>query len=349
MLVAVNLAVFVAMIFGGVSFFSPESLDLVEWGANFAPLSLSNEPWRLLTSAFVHVGIIHLAFNMWVLWVYGPVAEFILGRFAFFTLYFGTALASAAASAAWGPEKVSAGASGALFGIVGAMIGFFGRQTGQNPAVRAHVGSLMAFVGYNMIFGIMVPGIDNAAHLGGLFAGLLAGWIIRPRPNLLRTLKIRSPVPFYLVATAALLLLSGAAVFIGRARIDPVPAKLEVATWRLRAGDTDRALSIAREVAETNPENAKARAFLGMIELTRENWPEAEKNLSEAARLDPALPNVHRYLALALATQGKYAESLKPLEEALRREPDDKELKLMFETVRTHLEKTGETKEGGQK
>jgi len=181
-LVAVNVAVFVAMLSAGAGLLRPDPLVHIAWGSNFASLTLDGEWWRLGTATFLHFGLLHLVFNMWALWASGSLVERLFGpgRFAF--IYAGSGLVASLASAAWNPLVNSAGASGAIFGVLGAQLAFFMRARHGIPAevIRAQRNSTLTFIAYAVIFGITVPGIDNAAHLGGLATGIGLGWLSAP-------------------------------------------------------------------------------------------------------------------------------------------------------------------------
>lgn len=176
-LIAVNVAVFVIMVASGVSLFDPTAPVLVQWGANFGPRTTGGEWWRLLTCTFLHIGLIHLALNMWVLWDIGNVVERLVGNVGFFILYVFSGLAGSLASMWWAPAIVSAGASGAIFGVWGAFLGFLLLRRDSIPleALQPLRNSGIAFVGYNFVFGLMIPNIDMAGHIGGLVFGFAAG------------------------------------------------------------------------------------------------------------------------------------------------------------------------------
>ena len=177
-MLAANVAVFAAMaLLGHVNVMSPTAESLLRWGANFAPRTVNGEWWRLLTSMFLHVGIIHLLFNMWALAQAGPLVERLFGNTAFLILYILSGLAGGLASLARSSLAVSAGASGAIFGVYGALLGFLALRRHALPvqiARRLGVGAVF-FVGYNVIYGITQNGIDLADHAGGFVAGFLCG------------------------------------------------------------------------------------------------------------------------------------------------------------------------------
>lgn len=179
-LVGLCVLVFVAMVLRGVSVTSPTFGQLILWGADFGPLTLHGQWWRLLTSAFVHIGLLHIALNMWCLWNLGLLAEAVLGRATYLSIYLLCAAGSGVLSLAVHPTTVSAGASGAIFGIAGALLAVFyvGKVHVQRQALKPILRSLLSFAGYNLILGTIIPGIDNAAHVGGLVTGLITGALL---------------------------------------------------------------------------------------------------------------------------------------------------------------------------
>ncbi len=179
LLVGLSVLVFVLMAVNGAGLIEPNIPKLLAWGANFGPQTLAGEWWRLLTCMSVHIGIIHLAFNMWVLLTVGPLVERMLGNVGFLVLYVSAGLMGSLASLFWHPMLVTAGASGAIFGIYGALLAILLRNRGSIPAetlVQLR-NSGLGFLAYNLIFGLTQPNIDSAAHLGGLIGGFLFGLV----------------------------------------------------------------------------------------------------------------------------------------------------------------------------
>ena len=157
--------------------------DYLRFGANFAPLTTGGEWWRLLTCTFVHFGILHLAFNMWALWDSGQLTERLFGNAWFLAIYLFAGVAGSLASMLWNPQAISVGASGAVFGVFGALLAYLVRQRGAIPPEmmnRLRISTSM-FVTYSLFYGFAAAGIDNAAHLGGLAAGFVMG-LIAARP-----------------------------------------------------------------------------------------------------------------------------------------------------------------------
>jgi membrane associated rhomboid family serine protease len=237
-LVAANAVVFAAMVAQGASPLSPSAGDVVAWGANFGPATLGGQPWRLLSSTFLHFGAIHLAMNMLALWNAGRLVERLFGNARFVALYLAAGIFGSSASVLVHPDVVSAGASGAVFGVYGALGGFLLRQQRSIPGpVLAGLRNVaVSFVGYNLLFGFAGRNIDMAAHLGGLAAGFAAGALLA-RP--LATGRGQGLPGAGLVAAASLALMGIAGWFpSGAERVPLAPRELPGFTIDLPAGDT---------------------------------------------------------------------------------------------------------------
>jgi rhomboid protease GluP len=176
----INAAVFVGMALSSSSVMDFPGGTLVHWGANVGALTFSGEWWRLLTNIFEHGGLFHIAFNMWCLWNLGQLCESLYGRATYAAIYLICGVGASLASATLHPYVPSVGASGAIFGLAGALIAAFklGEFSVPRSALSGTLRSLGAFVVYNLIFGAVIPGIDNAAHIGGLITGLIVGALI---------------------------------------------------------------------------------------------------------------------------------------------------------------------------
>ncbi len=156
---------------------------LIAFGATFGPLLFEGELWRLFTAMFVHIGLIHLFFNGFALHFIGREVEVVYGQARFLFLYFGAGLLGNVVSFAWrGIAEFSAGASGAIFGILGAELAFlfFHRQR-LGEAGRAARNQLLRIIIINIIIGVTVVSINNAAHMGGLVSGFILGYLVAPR------------------------------------------------------------------------------------------------------------------------------------------------------------------------
>lgn len=181
-IVAINALVFLAMAFTGASPIEPNIPDLIKWGANDGLITLVAQPWRMLTSNYVHIGILHIALNMWCLWNLGILAEQIFDRWTYFLVYTFCGITGSLVSIVLHPMRVGAGASGAIFGMAGALISalYLGHLPIHPSALKSTLKSLLLFVGYNLFIGRMIKLIDNSAHIGGLVCGLAMGAALAP-------------------------------------------------------------------------------------------------------------------------------------------------------------------------
>jgi rhomboid protease GluP len=159
---------------------------LVTLGANVWPLG--GAYWRLVASMFLHIGVFHLLVNAWALYQLGALFEAWLGSARLGVVYLLAGVAGSGASVAFtlaGSDRVSAGASGAIFGLLGALVTFLARRHERlRPAARALLVQLLFWAGLNVILGFTLPGIDNGGHLGGFATGLLLGLFLRERASL---------------------------------------------------------------------------------------------------------------------------------------------------------------------
>jgi rhomboid protease GluP len=183
-LIGLNALVFAVMVVKGVAFFDPTVDSVLKWGADYGPLTLRGQWWRMFLSMFIHFGIIHIAFNMIVLANIGPFMEALSGRVSYLVLYLVAGLGGGAASLAWHPWTVSAGASGAIFGLYGGLLAFLIRHKDTIPpdSLKSLTKGAMIFIGYNVLYGLARPEVDMAAHIGGLGAGFLFGLFLVQRP-----------------------------------------------------------------------------------------------------------------------------------------------------------------------
>ena len=182
-LIYANLILFTLMVLHGTilgmgmsAIMHPSPRLLVHWGAQYWPLVLDNgEWWRCITYAFTHGGLIHVGFNMVVLYQVGPLLESELGWTRLFTVYTATALIATLAGLLWHPGTIVVGASGAIFGLIGFSVSYYHRIGGYIGIQRRNLMFQWAMMAF--IFGFII-GADNAAHLGGTLSGAALGWIM---------------------------------------------------------------------------------------------------------------------------------------------------------------------------
>jgi rhomboid protease GluP len=218
-LVGINCLVYIAMVLSGVSAISPTAMDILRWGADRGVNVLNGEWWRLLSATFVHVGLLHLATNMWCLWNLGLLGEPLIGPLGVLAIYMLTGIAGNLLSTAANPYIVGAGASGAVFGIAGILIVLLSNKKLPIPQFELHRlrKSVIWFAILNFVIGgsTMVLNtsirIDNMAHLGGFLSGLALGVPLLPQMTAGRQRYLRRQYVTFAVA-ALLLSLFGFAI-----------------------------------------------------------------------------------------------------------------------------------------
>lgn len=211
-LLASNILIFAAMLFHGASLWHTSTTVPLAWGANFGPATQDGQWWRLGSAMFLHFGIVHLLLNMWALWDIGRLLEQVYGRWRFVLLYLGSGVIGNLLSLViQGNDAVSGGASGAIFGLYGALVLFLWRERAQmeRGEFRWMFGAATIFIVLALVMGQLIPGIDNSAHIGGLASGALLG-VALSRPWTFNSPRNRS----VRVAALGLLLLASATLWI---------------------------------------------------------------------------------------------------------------------------------------
>jgi len=346
-LIALNALVYVAMGLSGVSWTEPSITHAVQWGADFGPLTVSGEWWRAFTSTFVHFGIIHIVLNMWCLWSLGSSLELFMGRKAYTVIYLLSGVMASLTSIAWNPWRVSAGASGAIFGVAGAFLSYlYFKKAPMDPKqVRQKIKNLLIFIGYNLLYGA-AGNVDNSAHLGGLIAGLVLGALA---PAILRqsdevnfiagesSSPSTSAVPTPLIeltpdqmssvdrvtwqiALGGLVVLVGMAGWI-HARNIPA-AHYGKAIALVKAGQLDSGIAEMEKAVALNSTLYFPPAFLGELRLEQGNPAAAIPILEHTMTVVPAYTVSHN-LALAYLGAGRPMDAMKEITGAMKFEKTD--------------------------
>ena len=295
-LMTVNVVVLIAMQLSGGST-NPDVL--LAFGAMFGPRIADGEYWRLLTAMFLHVGFIHLAFNVFGLWVFGRIVEGVFGPLRFALIYVLAGLCGSVVSYLLNPVTIAAGASGAVFGIIGALAAYFAAQRhvlGQ--MAQQNLYGLLVLGAVNLIFGLLTPGIDNWAHLGGFGGGFALGYALAPEYRVVFSLMGR-PMGFaerggqllrrlWVVPAAILLLALG--IWAGNSTMPPnADTHVRNAERMIERGDFDSARDEIDEAIEVGlgPETALGRAYYIRAQIKASSGdPEgAVQDLARAVRL----------------------------------------------------------------
>ncbi|MBE0445835.1 rhomboid family intramembrane serine protease [Psychrobacter sp. FME5] len=181
LLLASFIGLFILQVLTGVDANNPSTQALLKWGANALPYTMDNEPWRLVSSAFLHIGLMHLLFNGFAMYFFGQIAEPMFGSVKFLALFLLAAIGGNLLNnyVTWqgildgtGQPGISAGASGGIMGIGAALLIAALFKISVNGMVL-NLKSLVFIMGINLVYGFAVPGIDNAGHIGGAATGLI--------------------------------------------------------------------------------------------------------------------------------------------------------------------------------
>ena len=203
-LITLCILVFIAMYIWGNG--SENTITLLLFGANFRPLVQAGEIWRLATSIFLHIGIVHLVVNMYSLYIIGKQLESFLGKWKFLIVYLGSGILGSLLSVVV-HSSISAGASGAIFGLLGSLL-YFGYH------YRLYLGTILRtqvipVIIINLMIGFLVPGIDNFAHIGGLVGGYLLTMILGVPGKTRKSDRINGSIVLILLVAFLLYMLFG--------------------------------------------------------------------------------------------------------------------------------------------
>jgi len=321
-LVVLNALVFLLMLAKGTPLMKPTSAQILRFGANFGPLSLGTQWWRMLTAMFVHIGLAHLLINEWCLWDLGYMAEHLYGSRTFFAVYILSGLTGSLVSVTYNPNVVSAGASGAIFGIAGALIAtlYFGHIPAPPKALRASLISLLVFAGFNLAYGFQKGGIDNGAHIGGLVAGLIMGAILSrdfgTGPEQHRRVHVWA-IPLIAVIVVA--------AIIGVRYYEKPLVQTAHAQDTLNRGDVKGAIRELNEVVRVRPRYANAWMALAGAYTRNSQLTEAEAALKKAAELNPKSDAPLSQLAVIYLRTNRFQEAVDVLNRMTAIDPKNAE------------------------
>lgn len=341
------------MLIGRVSAWWPTTEQLIRWGADSGQhVILEHQWWRIVTSAFVHIGVVHLMMNMWALWVLGTLAEAVLGTYLYLGVYFACAVAGSLASLYWNPFAISAGASGAIMGILGAMLSVlkFAHLPVPKEVLRSTTRSLVQGAALTLAIGIL-PLVDNASHVGGLVCGLFTGvilsWTRRADPRLQPPLRqICLLVPFAAMVPLALATQKHSEPWAhyqraadalnarqytvaekeARIALKDLPTRtavLEILSETLfQQGNDAEASKYLRQLLAQNPANEFALNRLASIELKEDDAIGARDILTKVLPSQPRNAYGEVYLGRALQALNLDAEAIAHYRKALQINPN---------------------------
>lgn len=289
-LLAINVAVFVGMVATGAGFIDFSGQAELAWGGNWGPRTLNGEWWRLVTAGFVHGGLMHIAFNMWCLLSLGQLSERLFGRFQTLFIYLltgvGGALLSVAHSSAQNLNILEVGASGAIFGIAGALLAGvkFGELSISAGEKRNVFSSMIFFVGINFALGAGLLGsffganVDNYCHLGGFITGLLMGV---PMGGFAQRHKLYQ---WFTILVMTVVLAVGYRELAQKYGISP---ELKLAQQALDNKDYARATYLLEQYTKSNPNDDGIWTTLGNLYAVNNQRDKAVAAFQQALKVNP--------------------------------------------------------------
>lgn len=285
-LISINLLMFLLQEFNGGSM---EMSTLLKFGANYnIAMVADGEWWRLIASMFLHVGMVHIAMNMIALYYLGSIVERIYGAKRFLLIYFLAGIGGGLASFLL-PENISAGASGAIFGLFGALL-FFG-VVYKKIFFRTMGKGILLIIGINIIFGFSIPNVDMAAHLGGLVTGFIASAIVFVPKKKHMYLQIGA-VFIYLLVTLGML-------FIGMQQTKSASGfYLSQIDEMLIVENYEMVVDLATTGLEKTSDMEKQLRFQrSYANIHLENTEKAKKDLLKVTEMDPSNAKAYHNLA----------------------------------------------------
>jgi rhomboid protease GluP len=271
----------------------------VRLGANYGPYTVGGQWWRLIAYQFIHGGLLHIAFNMWCLWNLGQLAESVYGSWTFGAVYLICGMGAGINSLLWHFNGPSVGASGAIFGVAGALIASFylGEFSLPRSATSGLLRSVLTFVGYNLFFGAAIAVTDNAAHIGGLITGLILGALIA------KAAPQQDDIPRRIaVLLVGILVVGGGVLWLQHAH----PAYLlrgQLGVSLLREGKTDEAIADLQRSIKQRPDFAATHSALARAYLQKHDLANATAEMNRVIALDPRNEDAHYRLGLIYLEQ----------------------------------------------
>lgn len=175
-IIAINVVLYIITAIMSKNILDINAYVLLYMGGNYGALVSHGQVWRLLTCAFLHGGLIHILCNMYALYAIGPQVEILFGRVKYIIIYFFSTIGGSLLSFTCSPNNLSIGASGAIFGLFGAMVVFVLKYKDRIP--KKVLNNLFGVIILNLLIGFNLQGIDNFGHIGGLLAGALVAFLI---------------------------------------------------------------------------------------------------------------------------------------------------------------------------
>lgn len=321
-LIGVNVLVFILMTLAGGS---KNVQVLLDFGASYGPFFRTGEYWRLVMPMFLHIGLAHLATNMCGLLLFGYFLEPLYGYGRFSLLYVLSGMAGALLSME-ASSHIAAGASGAIFGIAGAMLitGLLHPEAVPRRWKNVFGIGILLVIVINLGFGHFSKHIDNLAHLGGLAAGIVFALIIPPvRLRAGAASWIQNPVQPVLIIPVLVVVIAMAETASHYMKSGEVTSLIEASSRMVAVHQPDRALALLQRAQRISPHDVRVHENLGALYLQKHLYAQAIPELTQALRLNPSSSDDTVALATAYEGVGDLVKARLMLESLGKQYPHD--------------------------
>jgi rhomboid protease GluP len=308
---------------------STNTLVLIEYGAKFNPLINEGEWWRFFTPIFLHIGFFHLLMNTFALYYLGTTVERLYGSFRFFIIYVLAGFFGTLASFLF-TSSVSAGASGAIFGLFGALL-YFGTVY-RHLFMRTMGMNILSVIGINLLFGFVVPGIDNAGHIGGLIGGFLAASIVHLPKHRFVAKQLASLV--FSVCIVIVGIFSGAQ----KHSSEDVKITLGLAQHYIEKERYERAEHLLKSIHDAGEYKAEVDFLLSYIQIKRGNIVAAKQYLLSAVETNPRFHEAFYNLALVYLDLKEYTNAENAAAAAVDLQPENEKYRQLLSNIKKFVE-----------
>jgi membrane associated rhomboid family serine protease/Tfp pilus assembly protein PilF len=335
-LLALNFIVFGLEIYAGGF---DNTAVLLNFGASFGPYLRRGEYWRLVMPIFLHGGWLHILGNSYALYILGPVLERVYGYGRYATLYVAAGMGGAFLSMA-ASKSISVGASGAIFGIAGAMlVTGYAHHTAVPPRWgRAFGRGMIPFIALNLVIGFSVHGIDNWGHLGGLAIGALLALIIPPPRRDFLYDEVGAPPSQSIVALPLLVVILAFAATATHYRTRKTMDDLLAEGERFEsAHQYDREFQSLQQAQRLAPQEQSPHEGLGNYYLSQKQYEQAIREFQEAIRLSGGDDHARLELGLAYQLDGEPQKAQQIFEDVLGKTPQTREGRELLAANQTML------------
>jgi membrane associated rhomboid family serine protease/tetratricopeptide (TPR) repeat protein len=330
-IIAANIIVFAVMaVFTGTEAISgPNNQVLLNFGADQGVRAMNGEYWRIITNIFVHLGLLHIFMNMWIFAVMGPNVERIYGSLKFLLAYGFAGVIASLTSIYMHPYNISAGASGAVFGIFGLWFGFLlaNKKVLQENFVKDNMKSAVVFLIMVLASGFMRSGIDNAAHVGGVVAGFMCGFFLCPvfpgdppwRKKDFLGIVLMLAVgygAFYFANQRTHQLIKSQSVALS-------PADLKEPTALLKNNKLSEAVKALDSLLQKSPNDPRAHYLRALAYANLREDGKALADIDETLKVWPDRAPALQFRTERLINLGRFQEALKSADKAIAAAPND--------------------------